>query len=258
MRQLLVAAAFLAIDVNAATSVRLVPAFATQVAGASGSLWQSEIRLYNSSQEHQVVQTSRVYSSGEPCSGFDPITLAPGALAQIRSIGCRNGSAAAVEISADQSVFTASVITNLGATAQQDPCCLAGFTQQIPAIPIAQAYSAVRTVENLQIPVVNAKNIGHHNLIFVNPNLTALQITLRYFDSSAVEELGAPFPYSTVSVPASSYLQVNDVLPQLSLPFETPVFSGFWRIQASAAEPFYFLDSYVDNATYDATTIESH
>ncbi len=148
----------------------------------------------------------------------------------------------------------ASVITNFGGI-PQDPCCLAGFTQNIPVLPTATAYSLSRTVANLQIPVVGFRNIGRHNLLFVNPNDLPLSVTLRYFsDSGTLADL---YPRTSLMLSARSYVQLNDVLPQINYPFTGPVIRGYWRIEASAAMPFYFFDSYVDNATNDATTIES-
>ncbi len=247
---------------NAAKVTRLVPVFAEQVPGRDGSVWQSELRLYNRSQQAQAVRVERLLpGEGVTCRGFEPITMQPGTLAQIRSLACPSGGAAAVEISTDHSVEIASVITNLGGI-PQDPCCLAGFTQNIPVLLTATAYSLSRTVANLQIPVVGIRdiggirNIGRHNLIFVNPNDVPLSVTLRYFNDS-----GAPtdlFRNNNFTLSPHSYGQLNDVLPQLNLPITPPFIRGYWRIEASATMPFYFLDSYVDNATNDATTIESN
>jgi hypothetical protein len=240
----------------AANVTRLVPAFAEKVPGKGGSIWQSELRLYNRSQQAQTIRVERLLpADGITCSGFTPMTMPAGSLAQIRSLGCPTGAASAVEISADDAVDIASVITNLGGI-PQDPCCLAGFTQNIPVLPTINAYSLSRTVANLQIPVVEFRNIGRHNLIFVNPNDVPVSVTLRYFnDSGASTDL---FRNTNVTLSPRSYGQLNDVLPQLSVPFTPPVIRGYWRIEASAAMPFYFLDSYVDNATNDATTIESN
>jgi hypothetical protein len=244
-----------------APSVKLVPAFADHVPGRNGSVWQSELRLYNSSQVSQLVSVQRVLPSGDAsCTGFNPITMGPGALAQVRSIGC-SGTSAAVEVVADDSVDITSVITNVG-PATQDPCCLTGYTQTIPVLATATAYTVTHTIPNLQIPVILQSpgfgtNLGRHNLIFVNPNDTALAVTLQYFDATGALENGPPFPYFSATVPAHAYSQLNDIFPQLSLPFETPAITGWRRVEASAAMPFYVFDSYVDNATNDATTIES-
>lgn len=240
----------------AANVKRLLPVFAEKVPGKGGSVWQSEVRLYNRSQQAQLIRVERLLpGDGVTCSGFAPITMPAGSLAQIRSLGCPVGAAAAVEIAADETVEIASVITNLGGI-PQDPCCLAGFTQNIPVLPTISAYSLSHTVANLQIPVVEFKNIGRHNLIFVNPNDVPLSVTLRYFnDSGASTDL---FQNANFTLSPRSYGQLNDVLPQPNVSFTPPVIRGYWRIEASATMPFYFLDSYVDNATNDATTIESN
>ncbi len=174
----------------AATVTRLVPVFAEKVLGKEGSIWQSELRLYNRSQQAQTVRVERLLpGDGVMCAGFVPITMQPGTLAQIRSLACPAGAAAAVEITADDTIEIAIVITNFGGI-PQDPCCLAGFTQNIPVLPTSNAYSLSRTVANLQIPVVEFRNIGRHNLIFVNPNDTPLSVTLRYFnDAGASSDL---------------------------------------------------------------------
>jgi hypothetical protein len=243
---------------NAATITRLVPVFANQVSGLGGSLWQSELRLFNNSLQSQVVSLARLLPAGAlSCNGFDPVMLAPGALAQVRSLGCTGSGTAALEVSSDDSVEIDSVITNVGGL-PQDPCCLAGFTQNVPVLPTSMAYSLSRTVANLQIPVVGLKNIGRHNLIFVNPNDSSTTVSLQYFLATGARDEPPVFPNSSVTLPPRAYVQVNDVLPQPNVQFTPPTLRGYWRIQASSAMPFYFLDSYVDNVTNDATTIESH
>ena len=255
------AATVAAANAFSATGVKLVPAFADHVPGRNGSVWQSELRLYNSSQVSQVVSVQRILpSGGAMCSGFDPITLGPRALAQIRSIGC-GGASAAVEIAADESVHITSVITNVG-VAPQDPCCLTGYSQNVPALPTASAYALSHTIPNLQIPVVLqgpnfATNLGRHNLIFVNPNSTTLSVVLQYFAADGTLENGPPFPYFNVDVPPLAFMQLDDILPQLHPPFEPTPIVGWRTVVASASLPFYVFDSYVDNTTNDATTIES-
>src|SRR5205809_7543893 len=90
---------------TAADVTRLVSVFAEQVPGNGGSLWQSELRLYSRSQQAQLIRVERLLpGDGVTCSGFAPITMQPGTLAQIRSLACTPGGAAAVEITTDDSV----------------------------------------------------------------------------------------------------------------------------------------------------------
>jgi hypothetical protein len=246
-----------AITASAAQITRLVPSFPEHVLGSRGSVWQSEIRLFNASDVSQLVTMANLFSGGGNCVGFQSLTIPAGSLAQLRSIGCEGPGFAAFEIRTDDSVQIAAVITNIGVTAQSS-CCLSGYTQNIPVIPVAEAYKTLRTAANLQVPVVNLSNIGRHNLIFVNPNDSTIVVRLRYFSDTGIMDDPPIFPNVSVSVAPKSYVQLNDVLPQPNLTVTPPVILGYWRIEASAAAPFYFFDSYVDNSTGDATTIESH
>jgi hypothetical protein len=244
---------------NGGQVTSLVPVFAENVAGANGSLWQSELDFYNSTAVSQVVTANRVFPlPSSTCVGFSALTIQAGALAQLRSIGCGVG-AAAIEILADSGIQITSKITNTG-NIVQDPCCFSGFTQGIP-VDIAE-YRQQWTLANLQVPLNHdlTGHLGRHNLGIVNPNNASATVNLRYFDATGVEN---PSPFlgqtiTTVIVSPRSLLQVNDIFPFEQAQFTPPHTRGFWRVVATADNPIYTYDSYVDNTTNDATFNRGH
>jgi hypothetical protein len=235
---------------------RVVPVFAEKVPGANGSIWQSELHFYNSTSATQTITSERVFPyQGSTCSGFSSFTIAPGALAQLRSIGCGTG-AGAVEIVTDSGVAIDTTITNTG-NIVQDRCCLSGFTEAISVDPAT--YSQHWTLANLQVALKQdvTAHLGRHNLGIVNPNDVQVTVALRYFDATGSE---SPFPFlgqtvKSVTVPPRSLIQINDVLPFEQAQITPPHTRGFWRIEASATSNVYMYDSYVDNTTNDATFI---
>ena len=249
----------LASPASAASVVTLVPAFAEQVPGVAGSIWQSEIRVFNSSDESQILEVVRVLPSvASSCTGFPPVVIQPRAQRQIRSLGCSGAGAAAVELRADDAVHITSEMTNLGATPQVE-CCLSGFTQIIPVRPATRAFQTLKTLPNVPLAVgaSGGPRLNRVHLGFVNPNNVSITVGVRYYTSNAEPLDGPPFVTSSVVVPAQSYAQVNYALRQVQLPITNPTFRGYFRIEAEAGLPFDVFASLVDATTNDATIIES-
>ncbi|MGA7616887.1 MAG: hypothetical protein WBX15_17085 [Thermoanaerobaculia bacterium] len=219
-------------------------------------MWQSELRFYNATAVPQTIEVSRTFpAEGTECTGIAPFAIEPGALAQIRSIGCGEGSAAAFEMLVADGVEVSSVITNIDQTAQTS-CCLTGYSQNIPIVDADRAYELRHSMANLQVPVVGRTNLGRHNLVIVNPSGSPLIVTLLYYEAHGLDGT-VLFQPQEIAVPARAYTQVGDVLPQLHGSVTEPIITGYWRIDAAGDRPFFILDSYVDNATNDATTIEA-
>lgn len=246
----------LALSMHALAGTRLVPAFAQHVPGANQSFWQSELRLFNPTTQSATVTIANVLPyNGSTCTGFAPITIHPGELVQVRDAGCGDGGAAAIELSCDDALEITSLIVNVGSAPQTKTCCLVGFTQTIPIVPTTE-YRSTQTLANVQVPgVTPIMALGRSNLGFVNPNPTPLTVTLTYFGPQGEEE--PVFRYNTLILPPRSLTQVNDALAQPPTNLtDVPVINAYFRIQVSAPGTFYLYDSYVDNATNDATFLE--
>lgn len=240
---------------QAATLV--LPAFAEHLNGANNSLWESELRIYNPTAARGTVAARAVFPYGAAtCTGFSPVLVQPGALVQVRSIGCVGGGAAALELDADEGLDVTAITTNVAASSKQDTfCCLSGFTEQIPLVPAAVAYRSAQTIAQLQVPALASFDpLGRHNLGIVNPNDSPLVVRLAFYDADGHPSLlSLRFAESPVAVPPHSLFQLNDVLPQYVGPFESPAFRGYFRVEIAGDQRFYAYDSYVDNTTNDAT-----
>lgn len=250
----LVSAAVVASRIFAATSTRVVPVFADHVPGALGSTWISELRFYNSSDTAQTVTMARLMPLGDSrCTGFDPITIPAHASRFTRSIGCAPNGAGAIEIAADSTVAVSTVVTNVAGT-DQNRCFPAGFTEPITVVSADATYALTHTLTHLMSVPHGEFKPGRHNLGVVNPNPSAIDIELRYFDEDGTEMIQPPVGWlKTITVAASSLTQVNDFLPGLPVIIDYPLWCAYWRVEAKASAPFYMYDSYADSATNDAT-----
>lgn len=250
---------------HAATVTQVVPVFDESLPGQNGSLWRSELRLHNSSDQWQLVTFTRALSiAGGGCSGQLPLSgyMAPFSSGTVRSVGCP-GSAATVEFTADDSIIADSVIVNAASAAQvDDRCCSVGYQEAIPVAMASVFYRSQHLIVNLPGDILGTyapatRHIHRMNLGFVNPNNTPITVRLDYVDFN-----GAPFVnganFVSVDVPAMQMVQ-----REVALSLPTPTVSGpseqeLWRINATSTLPFGMYASYVDNATNDATFIASH
>lgn len=247
---------------SAADRTTLVPVFAEDVPGANGSRWRSEIRLVNRGTVSATVRLGRLFPMpGSVCNGFEPFALRPNELFQLKSIGCGSG-AAALELVADDTIDVTALVTNV-APGVPTHCCYTGYTENVLTTDASGAYTKVRTLANLQLPLNDTgsgpRRWTRHNLGLINPNDDALVVDLFEFDSSGVpgrEDTPAPTP--RVVVPPRSMVQVLDLYCCTQGQFPGPQQYGYIRIEARAAAPFYMYDSQVDNVTNDATFLPSY
>lgn len=218
-------------------------------------MWQSEVRINNPGSTTMQVNAAHSTPYGNvTCTTPSPIDVPARGMRQVRSVGCRGG-AAGVDVILDDTATIYSVITNIAGT-PQTACCLAGYTQMIPIVQVRAAYANTHAFANLQEPGVGCQNLGRHKIGIGNPGQQPAAINFRLFDATGLEIAASPGP-KTVNVPAGALVQVNDVLPQVSGPITCVTITGWFRYEVTSDAPVYVYDSYVDNATNDATFIVS-
>jgi hypothetical protein len=239
----------------------LVPVVSDGVLGAHSSVWHSELVLYNKGTSPQVVSIAAVYpAGGTTCAPLDPVTLPPDGEVIVRNFGCTGGAAALeLEVPADVSVH--SRIVNVKGLQDEDGCCLSGLATTVPVLPTT-VYATTATLAAVPVPVAidegTTTSLNRNNLWIVNPNTDPIDVAFTYIvatgpDNGFVWDIDK-LPYATVHVPARSSVQAVDATPLFhSMIGEGEQFSGVFRIVAAAGEPFFILDSDIDNATGDTT-----
>lgn len=146
------------------TQTVVVPAFATDLHGANGSRWQSELRLTNFSESHATVTVDKFFPRpGTSCTTPAPLDVPPGTTV-IKSIGCGSESLSAVEITLPTSLRADCVLIN--EPTASDECCPRGVSTSIPLLPKSLAYT------DRPLPIANiAAAVGAQrvNLFIIAP-----------------------------------------------------------------------------------------
>lgn len=236
----------------------ILPGFAEAVPGANGSLWHSELRVYNGDIVVHTVSIDQIFvTPGQQCQNpIHSVALAPGEQSQLFSLGCGANTIVAAAISADELVHVSSVVTNTAPATTTTPCCPVGFTQVVATVP--QTSSAKRQFI-VNVPLANEMSTGlvvslnRHNLGVINPGSVELVLYMRPLGS-----IGQPTPSPNAGefrVPPNSFVQFPAVLPVPAAPIGGVFASGYFQLELTGDQPFFAYLSVVDNQTNDATMI---
>lgn len=213
-------------------TVLVVPAAAHAV-GAAGTLWTTELALFNPSPSASARISIRLLPrAGAPSAeGFVDVLPRRGVTLPdvVGSLGATGGGA--LRLSADTPFVASSRTFNGGS-----PAC-GTFGVAVPAVPLSAAVTS-GLLHGLSGARVNAG--------FVNAGDAAVSVTLRLLDASSGALLGT----SNQSVGGGTSLQVDDLLRSLapSAPATTPL-----AIEVSAASPLLAWATPIDGASGDGS-----
>lgn len=234
--------AVLTLRAQAQPHVAYVPAVA-RTAGLNGSLWVSELRVFNPSQGASAHVDAYLLTGANGNSAIPAsFTVAPRTVAKfddvLASLFTLNSGVGAIRLVSDQPIAATSVITTRASVCSDSE---ATVTQFLPAVSADRAATAVRVDHFTSTADVRA-NAG-----FLNTAGTDAHLTIRLVDGTA----GATLGEGTLTLPPLGWYQINGLAEQLFLFEDVPA----GMIEVTADVPVIAYASMISNRTNDAFTV---